>query len=282
MPVQGAGKSKHLFSPLVARRGPLRTQRSAIQVGQFVTNAGVDPFRLARTARGTGRFLRDWARYRRLCRDRGIGVPRTADLLPIIGEKGDSAGIARGHYFHQDLWAARKIYRAAPDHHVDIGSRVDGFVAHLLTFRSVTVVDIRHLESVVEGLTFVRDDVTRLASFLDGSVPSLSSLHAIEHVGLGRYGDELDPDGWRKAVGAISRVVMPGGSIYFSVPCGRERTLFNSHRILDPRTVVDAFAAAELVDFGFVDDDGNLITDASLDAASKASYGCGLFEFVRQ
>ncbi len=59
--------------------------------------------------------------------------------------------MAGGHYFHQDLWAAKKIFKRRPMTHVDIGSRVDGFVAHLLVFMPVTAVDIRYLDSNIEG-----------------------------------------------------------------------------------------------------------------------------------
>src|SRR6266540_343059 len=115
-----------------------------------------------------------------------------------------------------------------PRAHIDIGSRVDGFVAHVLTFMPVTVVDIRPLQSDVRGLTFVQGDVCRLASFQTDSIESLSSLHAIEHIGLGRYGDPIAPDGWRDALRECARVLAPGGRFYFGTPVGRERLNFNS------------------------------------------------------
>jgi hypothetical protein len=55
------------------------------------------------------------------------------------------AGVAGGHYFFQDLWAARKIFAVHPEKHFDIGSRIDGFVAHVLSFMAVSMMDIRPL-----------------------------------------------------------------------------------------------------------------------------------------
>src|SRR5450756_2450218 len=98
------------------------------------------------------------------------------------------------------------IWQALPRSHVDVGSRIDGFVAHLLVFAQVTVVDVRPVSSSVDGLTYVADDARYLTSFPNGSVESLSSLHAVEHFGLGRYGDSIDPAAWRSALRAYERV----------------------------------------------------------------------------
>ena len=117
-------------------------------------------------------------------------------------------------YFWQDLWASQKIYQNNPDKHYDIGSRIDGFIAHLLT--------------------------------------SLSSLCALEHFGLGRYGDPIDPDGCFKAFSAIERVMKPGGKVYISVPIGKERLMYNAHRIFYPSTVVNSFPHMKLIEFSVV------------------------------
>jgi hypothetical protein len=150
---------------------------------------GVDIARV-RSWRYLPRFASDWASYRR--RWSGPRFPliiRNAHLILI--DFGEDAESAAGHYFHQDLWAARKVFEQRPSRHVDVGSRIDGFVAHVLPFMPVTVVDIRPLTSNIEGLAFVQSDVTTLGTFPEASVPSLSCLHAAEHFGLGRY---LEPD----------------------------------------------------------------------------------------
>jgi SAM-dependent methyltransferase len=241
---------------------------------------GFDPGVTLRFIKRTPRFIGEALSYRRA--QRAESFPLTWDsLLPILTDYTAAAGAAEGHYFHQDLWAARRIFERRPTRHVDIGSRIDGFIAHLLVFMPVEVVDIRPLTSHVAGLQFVQEDATTLARFADGSVDSVSSLHAIEHFGLGRYGDPIDPNGHLAAMSALARVLAPGGRLYFSVPIGRERLVFNANRVFSPRTVVSAFSSLELVAFSAVDDAGRFVGDASLDAFETAEGSCGLFEFTK-
>jgi uncharacterized protein DUF268 len=186
------------------------------------------PERLGIVALRVPRFVREARRYQKA---QGHRFPlQWSAVEPILTDYRAPAGSAGGHYFRQDLWAARRIHAARPSRHVDVGSRIDGFVAHVLTFMPITVVDIRHLVSDIEGLTFVQGDVCRL-DFASDSIPSVSSLHAMEHVGLGRYGDPIDPDGWVIALRELARVVARGGRLYLGLPIGRERLVFNSERI---------------------------------------------------
>ena len=114
----------------------------------------------------------------------------------------------------------------------------------------------------------------------DGSVTSLSSLHAIEHIGLGRYNDPVAPDAWRVALHECQRVLAPGGRFYFGTPVGRERLNFNSGRVFDPRTIMAAVPRLRLTAFSAVDDAGRLIESADPASFAGADYACGLFEFT--
>jgi hypothetical protein len=241
---------------------------------------GFSPGVLLRTVTGFPHFLRDYRKYQRLNRRPSFRIS-LRHLFPILSDWGDSAGMANGHYFHQDLWAAKKIFRQSPGQHIDIGSRIDGFVAHLLVFMPVTVIDIRQLDSKVLGLTFRRDDATKLQDLASGSVESLSSLHAAEHFGLGRYSDPIDPTACFHFMGALQRVLGAGGNLYFSVPVGRERVEFNAHRVFAPQTIVDSFTQLRLVSFSYVGDDGDLREDTAISAAASCDYGCGLFQFTK-
>jgi hypothetical protein len=169
--------------------------RRLTQWYQALAIGGFDIKKLSMAIRGLPAFFRDVHEYRRVVAKTG-GLPiEWSTLLPITGERYDNAGIAQGHYFFQDLWAAQKIYRRQPTRHVDIGSSISGFISHLLVFVDrVEVIDIRPLTSTVANLAFVQDDATLLSGFQDNSIASLSSLHAGEHFGLGRYGDPIDPD----------------------------------------------------------------------------------------
>jgi SAM-dependent methyltransferase len=239
---------------------------------------GVYPERLGTLALRLPRFLRDARQYRRAARDRFPFQWSAVDA--ILTDFGAEAGVAYGQYFYQDLWAARRIFAARPPLHVDVGSRIDGFVAHVLSFMPVTVVDIRPLTSSVDGLTFRQGDMCRL-DFPSDSIASISCLHAIEHVGLGRYGDPVDPDGCFTALRELGRVLAPGGRLYLGTPIGREQLAFNNGRIFDPRTITTTLSALRLVSFDAVDDDERLVANADPAAFTGARNSCGLFEFTK-
>jgi SAM-dependent methyltransferase len=242
--------------------------------------SSVDVRRVALSLAGIPSFLTTAVAYRRLSRG-GPFELRLRDIYPITADRYLSAGTASGHYFHQDLWAARKIFAKRPARHVDVGSRIDGFVAHLLVFTSVEVVDIRPLGSHVESLTFVRGNGESLDCFADESIDSLSSLHALEHFGLGRYGDPVNPGACFRAMNALARVLRPGGRLYVGVPIGRERVEFNAQRVFAPSTVLEGFRGLDSLSFSAVDDEGNLRVDADPQDFSNSRYACGLFEFTK-
>lgn len=182
------------------------------------------------------------------------------------------------HYFFQAAWASRWLVRDGRTH-VDVGSDVQ-WVATVSAARPIVFLDIRPLEVTVPGIHPLAADALSLP-FADGSVHSLSALHVAEHVGLGRYGDALDPQGTRSFVRELGRVLAPGGALLLSLPIGRERVEFNAHRVHHPREVASWFADLELQDFCAVDDGGRFLANASLDDFDDASYACGMFRFVR-
>ncbi len=153
-------------------------------------------------------------------------------------------------YFWQDLWAAQRIHRNPVDIHFDIGSRFDGFISHLLSFgQRVRMIDIRPLDVSIPGLDFVCADATNLDGIEDGSIHSLSALCSLEHFGLGRYGDPIDPEACFKCFDAIQRKLAVGGKAYISVPIGKEKLVFNAHRIFYPSSIVEAFNELRLIEF---------------------------------
>lgn len=161
---------------------------------------------------------------------------------PIVKDRYSQSGVMTGHYFHQDLFVARKIFVNNPVRHLDIGSRTDGFVAHVAVFRKIEIMDIRDQKSKVRNITFRKADLMQLPDDMINAFDSVSSLHAIEHFGLGRYGDPIDYFGYLKAIDNIKRILQPGGKFYFSVPIGSQRIEFNAHRVFSVRYLIDLFS----------------------------------------
>jgi hypothetical protein len=246
---------------------------------------GFDPRRTWRSLRFLLGYLRDVRKWRQgLKQARG---PNFAfHLLPTLSERYANSGVASGHYFHQDLWAARQIFERAPLRHLDVGSRIDGFVAHLLAFRTVEVVDIRALDSRISGLSFQQADLMAATPPSIRPAESVSCLHALEHFGLGRYGDPVDAQGWMTALARLASLVAPGGRLWLAVPVGRRCVAFNAHRVFEAREVLAEAARHGLVcaEFGVLAPAGHFERvegDAAFDALARRDYGLGLFVLDR-
>lgn len=203
--------------------------------------------------------------------------------FPCLLDRDEEGGTASGHYFHQDLLVAQLIFRANPAQHVDIGSRVNGLIAHLASFREVTIIDIRSVTPVIENVRFVQADCMSADFPWTDFCDSVSSLHAIEHFGLGRYGDPIDISGHIKGLNNITGMLRSGGIFYFSVPIGSQRIEFNAHRVFSIKYLLDYFSGSyELQSFYFVDDKGNLhrnviLTEELIASNCGCNYGCGIF-----
>ena len=165
-------------------------------------------------------------------------------IYPCLNDKYENNGSATGHYFHQDLLVARRIYENKPEKHIDVGSSVGGFVAHVASFREITVIDIRPSIGKSHNITFVQQDfMSELDKSLISSTDSLSCLHAMEHFGLGRYGDPLNYDGYIIGIENFYKVLKKNGKLYFSVPIGNpQRIEFHAHRVFSPKYLVDIFS----------------------------------------
>lgn len=187
------------------------------------------------------------------------------------------------HYIYHPAWAMRIIKSINPERHIDISSTL-----HFCTMLSAVVptdfYDYRPADVILDNLTSSFADLTRLP-FQDNSVPSLSCMHTVEHIGLGRYGDVLDYDGDLKAIAELKRIIAPGGSLLFVVPLGRESVIcFNAHRIYDKHQMLTLFNDMELVNFTLIPEDGKdggLVSDPPDELLKRQFYGCGCFWFKK-
>ncbi len=205
---------------------------------------------------------------------------------PIVSEYNDQAGFAHGHYFHQDLLVANFIFTNNPTRHIDVGSRINGFVAHVASYRKIELIDIRNLDSGPhQNISFLQLDLSR-NSLEPEITDSISCLHAIEHFGLGRYGDPIDPFAHQKGFSNLVKMLKSKGKLYISFPIAARSSIeFNAHRIFHPNEIfLWPYASDKLIldRFDYVNDNGDLICNVNIsEVPSNLKYGCGIYTFTK-
>lgn len=206
------------------------------------------------------------------------------DRYPCLNDNTSYTGFDR-HYIYHPAWAARIIRKVTPEIHIDISSTLY-FSSILSAFVPVRFYDFRPAKLILSELKSLKADLLNL-DFKDNSISSLSCMHTVEHIGLGRYGDPLDYDGDIKAMSELARVLAPDGSLLFVVPVGRKSIIqFNAHRIYTKDQIIDQFKALglTLVEFTLIpedENDGGLIVNPSQNLLNKQKYGCGCFWFKK-
>lgn len=248
---------------------------------------GINLLKLIRSIRGVPRFIRDFIKFK-------AGFSGSIHLVPCLGDRFEEAGVTKSEYFWQDLLVARRIFHDRPIRHVDVGSRLDGFVAHLASFREVEVFDIRPVSTNIPGVFFRQADLMSEGSIsayvqgVRGYCDSLSCLHAIEHFGLGRYSDPVDPLGYARGIINLSMLLLPGGRLYLSTPIGRQRVEFNANWIFNPATIVETATVAglKLDELTVINQQGvirDILKPAHSDFHSlgQAEYQLGIFYFTK-
>ena len=201
-----------------------------------------------------------------------------ADFHPCPGDATSQSTFDR-HYVYHTAWAARVLRQQGVAAHVDISSLVY-FSTILSAFIPVKFYEYRPASLILSDFSLEHQDLMGL-TFESGSIPSLSCMHVVEHIGLGRYGDKIDPDGDLKAMSELKRVVAPGGLLLFVTPCGaKSRICFNAHRIYTYAQVLSYFEGFEAIKVSLVTDcpgDPDFIDQAMEEDFNRQRYGCGCF-----
>lgn len=204
-------------------------------------------------------------------------------LWPILNEDTLQTSFDR-HYTYHPAWACRVLRRTRPALHHDFSSTLN-FIAMASAWVPITFCDYRLAALQLDGLTTRRENLTQL-SFPDGSLASVSCMHVLEHIGLGRYGDALDYDGDLRAIAELTRVVRPGGDLLIVLPLGRTaRIQFNAHRIYTWSGVLEMFGAHfDLIESALIPEqpDLGLVYSPGADLLDTQNLGCGCFWFKRK
>lgn len=201
-----------------------------------------------------------------------------SDFYPCVRDKTIKTKFD-AHYIYHTAWAARKVKEINPEKHTDISSSLY-FSSIVSAFVPVDFYDYRPAELHLSSLNSKSANLTNL-HFPDNSIDSLSCMHTVEHVGLGRYGDKIDPSGDIRAIEELKRVTDVGGSLLFVVPVGRPKIEFNAHRIYSYEQVIENFKGFTLKEFTLITDNADFIENADESLVKKQKYGCGCFHFIK-
>jgi SAM-dependent methyltransferase len=238
--------------------------------------------KLLNTIRGIPFFIKDFIKIKKELKNQSEF--KIESLYPCLDDKFVSSGNMNHHYFIQDLHVSSKIFINNPIKHVDIGSRIDGFVANVASFRQVEIFDIRIQKSIFDNILYKKADLmnTPAAEFLEYA-DSLSCLHVIEHFGLGRYGDTIDINGHIIGLKNMYLILKKGGLFYFSTPIGPQRIEFNAHRVFSISYLLNLFNDLyEIVEFSYINDKAVffrdvILTDELIENNANCKFGCGIF-----
>ncbi len=218
-------------------------------------------------------FLSDYYYFKKKETNKTYRV-KTENLFPRIYDKTTSTNVDP-IYFLQGTWCAEKIFKQKPTKHYDVGSQAI-MVGIISKFVPTTMIDIRPLSISLPELSFIKGSVTDLP-FKDNEISSLSSICVIEHIGLGRYGDQLDQFGSEKAAKELTRVLSPGGNLYISVPIDKENNVyFNAHRAFTRDYVLELFKPLKLIEEKYIY--GNNLTN---EYSPNSGFGTGLYNFKK-
>jgi hypothetical protein len=200
------------------------------------------------------------------------------ERYPRLGEDTETTSFD-SHYIYHPAWAARIVAQTQPKVHIDVSSSLT-FCSIVSAFVPVEFYDYRPAPLNLENLICKQGDLMKLP-FEDESVESLSCMHVVEHIGLGRYGDPLDPDGDLKAIAELKRVLAKGGSLLFVTPAGKPKIRFNAHRVYSYEQVTTYFDGLHVEQFALIDDNDKLTINANPAYANQQEYGCGCWWFKK-
>ena len=242
---------------------------------------GIDIKRFYNTIKTSKRFISDYYKFKKFYK--GIIIIR-----PCLQDWFESAGDVKSEYFIQDLFVSQKIFKANPNKHVDIGSRVDGFVANVASYREIEIFDIREIDIKIPNINFKQADFSINNTVLYNYCDSLSCLHTLEHFGLGRYGDPIDVNAYIAGFENLAKCISYDGIFYLSVPIGIERVEFNANRVFNPQTIINLSIVnnLKLSEFYIINKDFNItsVDFSNQDEINKLSlqdYNLGIFIFTK-
>jgi len=242
--------------------------------------AFIPPARTNEGGQVTQAFTEQFRQFKEQSRLDGRFEPKETDWFPVLNDNSEDTGFDP-HYVLHTSWAARALAKSKPKVHVSFGDSLY-FAGIASAFMPVTFCDIRKSGLPFGDIEEHTADLTSLPPSWTGTLQSVSCMHVLEHIGLGRYGDALDASGDRKAAAELARVLAPGGQLLMVVPMeDPPRVCFNGHRLYSYSQVMDLFPGLSLLEFTFITYEGQFFENADPRLSEGRKYSCGCFRFTK-
>ena len=243
----------------------------------FILLFGID-FKKILNLSSLPRYFKDYFKFKK----KG---GKTRNTYICLEDFNNEATEFKNQFFHSDLIVSQKIFEQNPKDHLDIGSRIDGLVSHVASYRSLDFADIRNIKIFPhKNINIQQIDIGDENLKIVKKYSSISSVGVLGHVGLGRYGDKVDPYGHLKSFKNISKLADKSAILYLMVPIGKEGVEFNSHRVFKAFNIIEIFKKLnfDLIEFNFVDDSGELHLKSNIKETEKLNFGGGIFIFKKK
>lgn len=209
----------------------------------------------------------------------------------IIGDASADPTEFFDHYDAFAYWAARKINaRGSSQRILDIGS-VKMMNAILSAHHDVTSLVLADCHDEISTVRYVRHDASDPMPFPDAAFDVFTSMASLQLVGLGRYGDRLNPNCLPDLVKELGRVMRRDSVLLVSMCLGKNLLNFNNSWFFDIETIKRIFAGWELVDVlidnfsspkaTFLDAPERFESDASVDRTPVGDYRVVFLQFQR-
>ncbi len=224
------------------------------------------------------KFFSDFRKFKSLTKNKRFSL-NWEDRYPCLEDNTKFTGFDR-HYVYHTAWGARILAKTNPPEHTDFSSLIY-FASLVSAFVPTRFYDFRPAQVDLPNLKVGQANLLQLP-MANNSLPSMSCMHVIEHIGLGRYGDQLDPNGDLKAIAELKRVLAKGGQLLFVVPIGKPKIMFNAHRIYSHEQILNYFKELTLIEFTLISGESNgggLLVNPKTTLIEQEEYACGCFWF---
>jgi len=152
-------------------------------------------------------------------------------------------------YAFEEVWKFNKTSDKTP-RIFDVGS-TKAFLSILSVFCEVEALNLNDPLDYHTSVKYTKGDISEYNPRLNpkaGSYDFITSFASFHLLGLGRYGDKINPAAQSKFVELCDTLLAPGGKVIFSFSFGKDQLLFNNGWVFSLETIKNFFSNFKIID----------------------------------